>query len=71
MQKNLYIHIFSIFLIFSIYSIMSKMKYIMNILNFMQRFPEEASCISYLKEQKEQSGVVCKHCGCKEHTGTL
>ena len=27
----------------------------MNILNFMQRFPDEASCIAYLKEQREQS----------------
>ena len=26
----------------------------MNILNFMQRFPDEASCIAYLKEQREQ-----------------
>lgn len=40
---------------------------IMNILNFMQRFPDEASCIAYLKEQREQSGIVCKHCGCMEH----
>lgn len=39
----------------------------MNILNFMLRFPDEASCIAYLKEQREQSGVVCKHCGCTEH----
>ena len=39
----------------------------MNILNFMQRFPDEASCIAYLKEQREQSGIVCKHCGCMEH----
>ena len=40
---------------------------IMNILNFMQRFPDEASCIAYLNEQREQSGVVCKLCGCREH----
>lgn len=39
----------------------------MNILNFMQRFLDEASCIAYLKEQREQSGIVCKHCGCREH----
>lgn len=39
----------------------------MNILNFMQRFPDEASCIAYLKEEREHSGVVCKHCDCKEH----
>ena len=29
----------------------------------MQRFPNEASCITYLKEQREQSGIVCKHYG--------
>lgn len=40
---------------------------IMNILNFMQRFLDEASCIACLKEQREQSGIVCKHCGCMEH----
>lgn len=40
----------------------------MNILNFMQQFPDEASCIAYLKEQREQTGVVCKRCGCKAHT---
>lgn len=40
---------------------------VMNIPNFMQRFPDETSCISYLKEQREQSGVVCKHCGGPEH----
>ena len=39
----------------------------MNILNFAQQFPDEASCVAYLKEQREQSGVVCKHCGCTEH----
>lgn len=39
----------------------------MNILNFMQRFPDEASCIVYLREQREQSGIVCKHSGCREH----
>ena len=33
----------------------------------MQRFPNEASCIACLKEQREQSGIVCKHCGCTEH----
>lgn len=33
----------------------------------MQRFLDEASCIAYLREQREQSGVVCKYCGCTEH----
>lgn len=49
-----------------IYSVKSN-RYIMNILNFMQQFPDEGSYIAYLKEQKEQSGVVCKRCGCKNH----
>jgi hypothetical protein len=35
---------------------------IMNILNFMQRFLDEASCIACLKEQREQSDIVCKYC---------
>ena len=39
----------------------------MNILNFMWRFPDEDSCIAYLKEQREQSGVACRHCGGLEH----
>lgn len=39
----------------------------MNILNFMHRFPDEASCIAYLKEQREQSGIICKRCGGLEH----
>lgn len=43
----------------------------MNILNFMQKFSDEASCIAYLKEQKEQFGVVCKRCGCEEHIWNL
>lgn len=39
----------------------------MNILGFMNRLPDEASCVAHLKEQSEQSGAVCKHCGCTEH----
>lgn len=64
---KLYTNIFSYLAeIHYIYSVILT-KSIMNILNFMQRFPDEASCIAYLKEQREQSGVVCKHCSCKEH----
>lgn len=62
-----YLSIYSYFADFQyIYSVNSN-RYIMNILNFMQQFPDETSCIVYLKEQKEQSGIVCKRCGCKEH----
>lgn len=32
----------------------------MNTLNFMQRFPDETSCVVYLKEQRKQSGIVYK-----------
>lgn len=32
----------------------------------MQRFPNEASCIDYLNEQREQSGIVFNQCGRKE-----
>lgn len=39
----------------------------MNRLNFMQGFPDEASCISYLRKQREQSGVACRHCCGLEH----
>lgn len=65
---DLHTHIFIYFTdIQYIYSIKPTNRYIMNILNFMQRFPDEASCIAYLKEQREQSGVVCKGCGSMEH----
>ena len=42
---------------------------IMNILNFMQRFLDEASCIACLKEQREQSNIVCLYgtsLGCQQ-----
>lgn len=39
----------------------------MNIQNFMQQFLDEVSCIAYLKEQREQSGVICKRYGCRKH----
>lgn len=65
---NIYTKIFTYFAeIQYIHSIVLIRNIIMNILNFMQRFPDEASCIAYLKEQREQSGIVCKHCGCTEH----
>ena len=35
----------------------------MNILNFMQHFIDEASCIVYLKLERERLDVVCEHCG--------
>lgn len=38
----------------------------MNILEFIQKFPDEASCMSYFKAQKEQAGIICKSCGSTE-----
>lgn len=68
MQMNLYMQILSYFSdIQYIYSVKTNKRYTMNILNFMWRFPDEDSCIAYLKEQREQSGVVCRHCGGLEH----
>jgi hypothetical protein len=38
----------------------------MNIINFINRFPDEASCIEFIKEQRIQQGIICKKCsGCK------
>lgn len=47
--------------------IYSVKQFTMNILNFTQQFPDEASCIAFLKEQRIQSGVVCKQCGGINH----
>lgn len=39
----------------------------MNILNFAVNFPNEETCLQKFKEQRDQIGVVCRHCDCKEH----
>ena len=39
----------------------------MKLFEFTQRFPDEASCESYLKAQREKSGIVCKKCGCHKN----
>ena len=39
----------------------------MNILNFAIEFPDEATCLQKFKEQRDQVGVVCRHCNCTEH----
>ena len=39
----------------------------MKLFEFAQRFPDEASCESYLKAQREKSGIVCKKCGCRKN----
>jgi len=39
----------------------------MNLLNFIQEFPDEESCKLKFKEYRDKQGVVCPHCGNKEH----
>jgi len=34
----------------------------MNILNFINRFPDESSCVDFIKEQRIQQGISCKKC---------
>lgn len=39
----------------------------MNILQFNVRFPDEASCIKYIREEREKIGVVCRKCAKTDH----
>lgn len=39
----------------------------MDILEFVEKFPDEESCRTHLKEQREKEGVICKNCGCAKH----
>ncbi len=39
----------------------------MKLFVFTQRFPDEASCESYVKAQRERSGIVWKKCGCRKN----
>ena len=39
----------------------------MNIINFINRFPDEASCIDFIKEQRSQQGEICKKCTGSRH----
>lgn len=34
----------------------------MNIINFINRFPDEPSCIEFIKNQRLEQGVTCKRC---------
>lgn len=38
----------------------------MNLFEFMDRFPDDTSCKSYLAHYKWEDGFVCPQCGCKE-----
>lgn len=39
----------------------------MSIINFNIRFPDESSCIDFIKEQRIQQGVICKKCSGTKH----
>lgn len=39
----------------------------MNIINFNNRFPDEVSCIEFIKEQRIQQGISCKKCADRKH----
>jgi len=39
----------------------------MKLIDFMQVFPDEESCERKLREYRETQGVVCPHCGGREH----
>ena len=39
----------------------------MNLLNFVAQYPDEMSCRKEFKEYRDRIGVICPHCGSKEH----
>lgn len=39
----------------------------MNIINFINRFPDETSCVEFIKEQRIQQGISCKKCTGGKH----
>jgi ISXO2-like transposase domain/Transposase zinc-ribbon domain len=39
----------------------------MNLLDLNSRFPDEASCVAYLREKREEEGIVCDKCHGNEH----
>ncbi|MFV8226935.1 IS1595 family transposase, partial [Christiangramia aquimixticola] len=39
----------------------------MNIINFINLFPDEASCVDFIKEQRIRQGIICKKCTGLKH----
>jgi hypothetical protein len=39
----------------------------MNLLDLNNRFPDEASCVAYLREKREQEGIICDKCHGNEY----
>jgi hypothetical protein len=39
----------------------------MNLIKFIEAFPDEVSCRTKFKEFRDQQGIICRKCGCKDH----
>lgn len=39
----------------------------MNLINFIEQFPDETTCKLKFKAIRDNAGVICRHCGSKEH----
>jgi hypothetical protein len=39
----------------------------MNLIKFIESFPDESSCRIKFKEFRDEQGIICRKCGCKEH----
>ncbi|WP_200978120.1 IS1595 family transposase [Echinicola sp. 20G] len=39
----------------------------MNIINFINRFPDESSCIEFIMHKRSQAGIICKRCKVTKH----
>jgi len=44
-----------------------KTKDTMNILDFAINYPDEETCRKKFKQLRDQMGVTCRRCNCKEH----
>ncbi|MBI1266879.1 MAG: hypothetical protein GC193_05550 [Cryomorphaceae bacterium] len=40
----------------------------MTLKDFLQQFPDEESCILYIRRKREKQGITCRKCGCKSHS---
>lgn len=39
----------------------------MNIINFSSHFPDDDSCIEFIKNQRIRQGIICKRCSYTKH----
>lgn len=40
----------------------------MKLKDFLQQFPDEESCVLYIRRKREKEGITCRKCGCKSHS---